>query len=142
VHNNRLVDALGRQAYTTLTASPGAPRYYDELRTRGMSHHAALRQLANRLVGILHGCLKLTPYTTSRQRGRTAPVRPLLDTVNAWDVCRVRVVSLTTEYERGFAHKRPEIITRECEPFRYGMMPRAWPAQSRPFWVDSGRADA
>jgi hypothetical protein len=23
-----------------------------------VSHHAALRQLANRLVGILHGCLK------------------------------------------------------------------------------------
>jgi hypothetical protein len=27
-------------------------------RTRGSSHNAALRQLANRLVGILHGCLK------------------------------------------------------------------------------------
>ncbi len=25
---------------------------------RGTSHRAALRQLANRLVGILHGCLK------------------------------------------------------------------------------------
>ena len=58
VHNDRLVDALGRQAYTTLTASPGARRYYDELRSRGVSHHAALRQLANRMVGILHGCLK------------------------------------------------------------------------------------
>ena len=58
VHNDRLVDALGRQAYTTLTASPGARRYYDELRSRGISHHAALRQLANRMVGILHGCLK------------------------------------------------------------------------------------
>jgi transposase len=57
-HNDRLVDALGRQAYTTLTASPGARRYYDELRSRGVSHHAALRQLANRMVGILHGCLK------------------------------------------------------------------------------------
>ena len=58
VHNDRLVDALGRQAYTTLTASPGARSYYDELRARGISHHAALRQLANRMVGILHGCLK------------------------------------------------------------------------------------
>jgi hypothetical protein len=28
-----------------------------------MGHHAALRQLSNRLVGILHGCLKTsTPY--------------------------------------------------------------------------------
>jgi hypothetical protein len=27
------------------------------LRARGIGHHAALRQLGNRLVGILHGCL-------------------------------------------------------------------------------------
>jgi transposase len=67
VHNDRLVDALGRQAYTTLTASPGARRYYDELRARGISHHAALRQLANRMVGILHGCLKNhEPYHESK----------------------------------------------------------------------------
>ena len=58
VHNDRLVDALQRQAYCALTASAGARAYYDELRGRGMGHHAALRQLANRLVGILHGCLK------------------------------------------------------------------------------------
>ena len=58
VHNDRLLDALGRQAFAALTASPGARAYYDELRGRGTGHHAALRQLANRLVGILHGCLK------------------------------------------------------------------------------------
>jgi Transposase IS116/IS110/IS902 family len=58
VHNDRLVDALGRQAYCALAASAGARAYYDELRGRGVGHHAALRQLANRLVGILHGCLK------------------------------------------------------------------------------------
>jgi hypothetical protein len=32
--------------------------YYDELRARGKSHNTALRQLGNRLVGILQGCLK------------------------------------------------------------------------------------
>jgi transposase len=58
VHNNRLIDALGRQAFAALLASPGARRYYDQQRTRGLGHHAALRQLGNRLVGILHGCLK------------------------------------------------------------------------------------
>jgi transposase len=58
VHNDRLIDALGRQAFAALIASPGARAYYDELRGRGLGHHAALRQLANRLVGILHGCLK------------------------------------------------------------------------------------
>ena len=41
-----------------MTASPGARAYYDAIRARGVGHHAALRQLANRLVGILHGCLK------------------------------------------------------------------------------------
>ncbi len=58
VHNDRLFDALGRQAFTALTASPAARAYYDQLRDRGKDHNGALRQLANRLVGILHGCLK------------------------------------------------------------------------------------
>jgi transposase len=63
VHNDRLRDALDGQAFAALTASPGARAYYDQLRARGTSHRAALRQLANRLVGILHGCLKTrTPY--------------------------------------------------------------------------------
>jgi len=58
VHNDRLLDALGRQAFAAMIASPGARAYYDQLRDRGVGHHAALRQLANRLVGILHGSLK------------------------------------------------------------------------------------
>ena len=63
VHNDRLVDALGLQAFAALRASPGARAYYDQLRARGAGHRAALRQLGNRLVGILHGCLKTaTPY--------------------------------------------------------------------------------
>ncbi|GGQ29524.1 transposase [Actinomadura coerulea] len=58
VHNDRLIDALLTQAYCALLRSPGARAYYDRQRARGSSHNAALRQLANRLVGILHGCLK------------------------------------------------------------------------------------
>ncbi|GLW36057.1 IS110 family transposase [Actinoplanes regularis] len=58
VHNNRLIDALMTQAFTSLGRSPGARAYYDRQRARGVAHNAALRQLANRLVGILHGCLK------------------------------------------------------------------------------------
>jgi hypothetical protein len=58
VHNDRLVDALITQAFAALKASPGARAYYDRQRARGAGHNAALRQLANRLVGILHGCLK------------------------------------------------------------------------------------
>jgi transposase len=58
IHNDRLIDALAGQAFAALNASPGARAYYDQQRARGISHYAALRQLANRLVGILHGCLK------------------------------------------------------------------------------------
>lgn len=58
VHNDRLLDALGQQAFAALNGSPGARAYYDKQRDRGLGHRAALRQLANRLVGILHGCLK------------------------------------------------------------------------------------
>ncbi len=63
VHNDRLIDALLTQAFAALNTSPGARAYYDRQRARGANHNAALRQLANRLVGILHGCLKThTPY--------------------------------------------------------------------------------
>lgn len=55
--NRRLFDALFRWAFSSLRASPGARTYYDQLRGRGHTHNQALRQLANRLVGILHGCL-------------------------------------------------------------------------------------
>lgn len=58
VHNDRLIDALILQAQSALRVSPGARAYYDKQRDRGLSYNAALRQLANRLVGILHGCLK------------------------------------------------------------------------------------
>jgi hypothetical protein len=50
VHNDRLVDALNAQAFTALTASPGARACYEALRDRGISHNDALRTIANRLV--------------------------------------------------------------------------------------------
>jgi transposase len=56
--NRRLADALYQQAFTALNSSPGSRAYYDRQRNRGATHHQALRALANRLVGILHGCLR------------------------------------------------------------------------------------
>ena len=56
--NKRLADACYRWAFATLTASPGAREFYDQRRTNGDTHNRALRALANRLVGILHGCLR------------------------------------------------------------------------------------
>jgi transposase len=58
VHNDRLIDALMGQAFAALNTSPGARAYYQRQRARGAGHNPALRQLANRLVGIPHGCLK------------------------------------------------------------------------------------
>ena len=56
--NTRLADALQQWAMSSLRGSPGARAYYDALRARKISHQSALRRLANRNVGILHGCLK------------------------------------------------------------------------------------
>jgi hypothetical protein len=56
--NKRLADACYLWAFAALNGSPGCRRYYDAHRSRGKTHHQALRALANRLVGILHGCLE------------------------------------------------------------------------------------
>ena len=61
--NRRLADACYLWAFAALTASPGARAFYDQHRAAGDTHHRALRALANRLVGILHGCLRHhSPY--------------------------------------------------------------------------------
>ncbi len=58
IRNDRLYNATTQWAFTSLTSSPGARAYYDEQRAKGSHHAQALRTLANRLVGILHGCLE------------------------------------------------------------------------------------
>jgi transposase len=56
--NDRLADAIYLWAFAALSASPGARAFYDTHRDAKDTHHAALRALGNRLVGILHGCLE------------------------------------------------------------------------------------
>ncbi len=58
VRNKHLADAAHQWAFSSMRGSPGAKAYYQQIRARGTSHQAALRQLANRWIGILHGCLK------------------------------------------------------------------------------------
>jgi hypothetical protein len=58
IRNKHLIDALHAQALAALTGSPGARAYYDELRDRQYEHEDALRRVAGRMTGILHGCLK------------------------------------------------------------------------------------
>ncbi|MBA3956098.1 MAG: IS110 family transposase [Acidimicrobiia bacterium] len=70
VRNRRLYDAVDQWAFCSLSTSPGCRAYYDERRAAGDLHHQALRALGNRLVGILHGCLR---------------TRTLYDEHTAWD---------------------------------------------------------
>jgi Transposase/Transposase IS116/IS110/IS902 family len=56
--NRRLADACYLWAFAAITASPGARAFYDHRRANGDTHNRALRALSNRLVGILHGCLR------------------------------------------------------------------------------------
>ena len=58
VRNRRLYDAIDKWAFSSLRSSPGCRSYYDQRRATGDLHHQALRALGNRLVGILHGCLR------------------------------------------------------------------------------------
>jgi transposase len=58
VRNRRLYDAIDQWAFCALSSSPGAREFYDQRRDAGDLHHQALRALGNRLVGILHGCLR------------------------------------------------------------------------------------
>jgi len=58
VRNRRLYDAIDQWALGAINNSPGAREFYDQHRAVGDLHHQALRALGNRLVGILHGCLR------------------------------------------------------------------------------------
>src|SRR5271165_426880 len=63
VRNRRLYDAIDQWALGAINNSPGARAFYDHHRAAGDLHHQALRALGNRLVGILHGCLRHhSPY--------------------------------------------------------------------------------
>ena len=58
VRNRRLYDAIDQWAFCSLNTSPGCRAFYDQRRQTADLQHTALRALGNRLVGILHGCLR------------------------------------------------------------------------------------
>lgn len=58
VRNKRLADACHWWAFAMLTKSPGARAHYDRRRAAGDHHNAALRNLANKLLGRLWWCLQ------------------------------------------------------------------------------------
>lgn len=58
VRNKRLGDACHWWAFAILTKSAGAREHYDKRRAMGERHNAALRNLANKLLGRLWWCLQ------------------------------------------------------------------------------------
>ncbi|MDZ7884170.1 MAG: IS110 family transposase [Mycobacterium sp.] len=58
VRNKRLGDACHWWAFSALTKSAGARAHYDKRRAMGERHNAALRNLANKLLGRLWWCLQ------------------------------------------------------------------------------------
>jgi transposase len=93
----RLLDALNRQAFAALRASPGARGYYDQLRARGVGHHAA--RSASSATAWSASC-------TAASRPRAATTRPppgpttnkiyklSLDNKSSWDVFKVCLPTL------------------------------------------------
>ncbi len=57
VRNKRLGGACHWRAFAALTKSPGARAHYDRRRAAGDHHNAALRNLANKLLGRMWWCL-------------------------------------------------------------------------------------
>jgi transposase len=57
VRNRRLADACHWWAFAAITKSASARSHYDRRRAAGDSHNAALRNLANKLLGRLWWCL-------------------------------------------------------------------------------------
>jgi transposase len=58
IRNKHLADALHWWAFNAITRSPRARALYHRRRATGDTHSGALRLVANRLVAILHGCLR------------------------------------------------------------------------------------
>jgi len=89
IRNRRLADAIDQWAFCSLTQSPGCRAFYDQRRAKGDLHHQALRALGNRLVGILHGCLRHVSPTTKTPPGHTDKPHPKpkpLDKTHPWGI--------------------------------------------------------
>jgi hypothetical protein len=80
----RLGDALFLQAFAALNNSQGRA-LYDRQRARA-THYQALRTLANRLVSILHGCLRSHTYDEHLAWHSDDKLSPVTRRFRSWDV--------------------------------------------------------
>ena len=114
VRNRRLYDAIDQWAFCALTTSPGARAFYDQHRAAGDLHHQALRALGNRLVGILHGCLRhhtLYDEHTAWAHRQTTPPQGRLTTydpgMSSWPANPVRPLPLSALNSLGSRQTAP-----------------------------------
>jgi transposase len=75
IRNRRLGDARHWWAFAALTKAPGARAPYDRRRAAGDGHNAALRNLANKLLGRLWWCL-VNDQPWDENRALAAPAEP------------------------------------------------------------------
>jgi len=87
----RLADATYQCAVAARTRSPAARQLYDHQRGPRSNPHAALRALANRLVGVLHGCLR---HSTASHEAAAWPRLTVTNHPHRRSCC-------LTRYERG-----------------------------------------
>ena len=73
MRNKRLADACYWWAFTALTQPVGARAHYDRRRAAGDHHNAALRNLANKLIGRLWWCLANNQAWDEQDAWRGAP---------------------------------------------------------------------
>lgn len=76
VRNKRLADACHWWAFAMLTKSTGARAHYDRRRAVGDHHNAALRNLANKLLGRLWWCLQNTELWNEQAAWTTPSGQP------------------------------------------------------------------
>lgn len=76
IRNRRLADACHWWAFAALTNSPGARAHYDRRRAAGDTHHAALRNLSNKLLAKLWHCLQHGMLYDETTAWPTTPPQP------------------------------------------------------------------
>ena len=121
VRNDRLTDALMAQAFTALSVSPGARALYDGERARGTGHNPALRKVANRLVGILHGCRKHARRLTFKLLGCLSCPHPAAAIKPAENPCQ-KSLNIEASFGSGLAAKRTGIRSLSVMAIRRGFV--------------------
>ena len=72
----QVTETCQQWAFCALTGSPGARALYTAQRAKGSTHRQAIRKVANRFVGVLHGCLRHRElYSEEHAWGHIAPLK-------------------------------------------------------------------